>query len=306
VAPEQLVRRPVAADFLPDANSPIIARAGPEGMVPFFTAAPDRTPGENPYMALQYIKVEVEDYIAAVVMDRPPVNAQNAQLRSEIMEVFDSFNDREDVRVAVLTGAGKVFSAGADIKERDGVIRQPGDYARHNRVAREYANCIRECAVPVIAAVNGPALGAGFGLMAACDIMLASDNAVFAMPEIDVGLAGGAAMLSHLVGKSLGRRILFTGERIPAQELYRLGIIERCVPREALMEEALRIARSIAAKSPKAMRLAKKAYNVCENMPQRDGYRFEQDITVELSQTEDAKEARRAFAEKRKPVFKGR
>jgi enoyl-CoA hydratase len=257
-------------------------------------------------MSIEYMKVEVKNHVAMVVMDRPPVNAQNAQFRTEIMEVFDSFNDRDDVRVAILTGAGKVFSAGADIKERDGIIRQPGDYARHNRTAREYANCIRECAVPVIAAVNGPALGAGFGLMAACDIMLASDNAVFGMPEIDVGLAGGAALLSHLVGKSRGRRILFTGDRISAQEMYRLGVIEACVPREALMDEAMKIATSIASKSPQAMRLAKRAYNVCVNMPQRDGYRFEQDITVELSQTEDAREARRAFAEKRKPVFKGR
>jgi enoyl-CoA hydratase len=254
----------------------------------------------------QFVKVEVADHIATVVMDRPPVNAQNSQFRAEIMEVFDAFNDREDVRVAILTGTGNIFSAGADIKERAGMVRQPGDYARHNRVAREYANCIRECAVPVIAAVNGPALGAGFGLMAACDIMLASDNAVFGMPEIDVGLAGGAAMLTHLVGKSRGRRILFTGERVSAQELYRLGVIECCVSREALMTEALKIARTIAEKSPLAMRLAKRAYNVCENMPQRDGYRFEQDITVQLSQTEDAKEAQRAFVEKRKPVFKGR
>jgi enoyl-CoA hydratase len=112
--------------------------------------------------------------------------------------------------------------------------------------------------------------------------------------------------LSHLVGKSRGRRILFTGERIPAAEMYRLGVIEWCGPREALMDEALKLARTIASKSPLAMRLAKKAYNVCENMPQRDGYRFEQDYTVQLSQTEDAKEAQRAFAEKRKPVFKGR
>ena len=257
-------------------------------------------------MPLEYMKVQVSDYIATVVMDRPPVNAQNAQFRNEIMEVFDSFNDREDVRVAVLTGVGKMFCAGADIKERAGVVKAPGDYARHNRTAREYKNCIRECAIPVIAAVNGPALGAGFSLATECDIMLASDNAVFGMPEIDVGLAGGAAMMAHLVGKSRGRRMLFTGERMPAQEMYRLGVIEACVPPEALMGEAMKLARTIAAKSPLAIRLAKQACNVCENMPPRDGYRYEQDITVQLSHTEDAKEAQRAFREKRKPVFKGR
>lgn len=257
-------------------------------------------------MDLEFIKLDVQDYVATVTMDRPPVNAQNAQFRDEMMYVFDSFNDREDVRVAVLTGAGKVFCAGADIKERRGMVKQPGDYARHNRTAREYTNSIRECAIPVIAAVNGAALGAGFGLMAACDIMMASDNAVFGMPEIDVGLAGGCAMLSNLVGKSFGRRIVFTGDRIPAADLYRIGVLVACVPREQLMEEALKMARNIASKSPMAIRLAKKAYTVCDNMPQRDGYRFEQDITVQLSFTEDAKEAQRAFVEKRKPVFKGR
>ena len=100
--------------------------------------------------------------------------------------------------------------------------------------------------------------------------------------------------------------MVFTGERFTAQELYRLGVIECCVPREQLMDEAMKIARSIAAKSPLAVKLAKQAYNVVENMPERDGYRFEQNITEQLSHTEDAQEAQRAFAEKRKPSFKGR
>jgi enoyl-CoA hydratase len=228
-------------------------------------------------MSFQCIKVDVDDYIAVVTMDRPPVNAQNAQFREEIIEAFDSFNDRDDVRVAILTGAGKVFCAGADIKERIALVKKPGDYWRHNRGAREYSNAIR-----------------------------ASDNATFGMPEIDVGLAGGCAFISRLFSKSRGRRIVFTGERFSAAELYRLGVIEWCGPREQLMEEAMKIARNIASKSPLAMILAKEAYNVCENMPQRDGYRFEQNITERLSHTEDAREAQRAFAEKRKPVFKGR
>ena len=257
-------------------------------------------------MPQQFIQVEVSNSIAVVTINRPPVNAQNAQFRDEIMQTFDAFTDRDDVRVAILTGAGKVFCAGADIKERMGLVQQPGDYWRHNRGAREYANAIRECKKPVIAAVNGAALGAGFGVMAACDIMLASDNAVFGMPEIDVGLAGGCAFISRLFSKSRGRRMVFTGERFSAQELYRLGVIEWCGPREQLMIEAMKIARSIAGKSPLAMKLAKQAYNVIENMPERDGYRFEQNITEQLSHTEDAREAQRAFAEKRKPVFKGR
>jgi enoyl-CoA hydratase len=142
--------------------------------------------------------------------------------------------------------------------------------------------------------------------MSACDIMIASETATFGMPEIDVGLAGGTAMLARLVPKSRGRMIVFTGQRYPASELYRLGVLEACVPPEQLMPTAMKIARTIAEKSPLAIRLAKQAYNVCEQMPQREGYRFEQNITVQLSKTEDAQEAQRAFAEKRKPVFKGR
>ena len=135
---------------------------------------------------------------------------------------------------------------------------------------------------------------------------MASDRAVFGMPEIDVGLAGGAAMLHKLLGKSRGRRIVFTGDRFSAQEMYRLGVIECCVPQDQLMPEAMQMACKIAAKSPTAIRLAKQAYNVVEHMPQRDGYRYEQNITEQLSHTEDAKEAQLAFAEKRKPIFKGR
>jgi enoyl-CoA hydratase len=106
--------------------------------------------------------------------------------------------------------------------------------------------------------------------------------------------------------KSMARYIYFTGRRIPAAELYRLGVISACVPREKLMDEAMAIAREIAAKSPVAVREVKRAFNVIEEMPTRDGYRFEQTVTVALSHTEDAKEAQRAFLEKRKPVFKGK
>jgi len=257
-------------------------------------------------MSPQFLHIEVKDHVATVIMDRPPVNAQNSDFRNEIIDAFDSFNDRDDVRVVILTGTGKYFSAGADVKQRSQSVREPGDYWRVNRIAREYTNAIRECEKPVIAAVNGYALGAGFGLMSACDIMLASENSIFGMPEVDVGIAGGAAMLHRLVGRSWGRYLLYTARRIPAAELYRLGVLVACVPPERLMEEAMGIARTIADKSPLAIHYAKQSFNVCEHMPQRDGYRFEQGLTVKLSKSEDSAEAQRAFAEKRKPVFKGR
>ena len=253
----------------------------------------------------EFIKLTVQDHIATVVMDRRPVNAQNAAFREELIGVFDALTDREDVRVAILTGVGSMFSAGADMRERPDPDR-PGEYWKFNRLAREGFNAIHECAKPVIGAVNGPALGAGLGLVAACDIILCSDNAVLGMPEIDVGLAGGAAMLQTLFGHSRARRMFYTGWRVPAEELYRTGVVECCVPLEQLMPEAMKIAAEIASKSPIGMRYAKQSMNTTMHMPARDGYRFEQGITVMLSKTEDAQEARRAFIEKRKPVFKGR
>jgi enoyl-CoA hydratase len=257
-------------------------------------------------MELEQFRLEVADGIATVTFDRPPVNAQNRRTREELIYLFDTLSDRDDVRVAILTGTGNMFSAGADLKERVDLVHEPGDYVRHNRLVREFFYAISDCSKPVISAVNGPALGAGFVLMLACDIMIASDNAYFAMPEINVGLAGGARFLMEHVARSTVRSIYFTGRRVPAAELYRLGVIEACPPREQLMEAALDIAREIASKSPLAIRHIKRALNTIEEMPVRDAYRFEQTVTVELSRTEDAREAQRAFVEKRKPEFKGR
>ena len=257
-------------------------------------------------MKLETVRLDVADHIATVTMSRAPVNAQNRQSREELIRVFDAISDRDDIRVAVLTSAFKVFSAGADVKERVGLVQEAGDYVRHNRLAREYFYSMSDCTKPVICAVNGAAFGAGFALMLACDIMLASEDAYFVMPEIDVGLAGGAGFLMQHFSKSMARYMYFTARRIPAAELHRLGVITSVVPREKLMDEAMAIAREIAAKSPLAIQKVKRAFNTVEEMPTRDGYRFEQSVTVELSHTDDAKEAQKAFVEKRKPTFKGK
>lgn len=256
-------------------------------------------------MASETVALEVADHVAVATLNRPPVNAVNWEMRERLIQIFDEATDRDDIRVVVLTAQGKVFCAGADLKQRPDP-NKPGQYWWHNRLTRETGNAIKECAKPVVAAVNGAALGAGFGLMAACDVMLAAEEAVFGMPEIDVGLAGGAAMLRELFGKSRTRRMMFTGERLPAAELYRLGVIEACLPAERLLPEAMRIAREIAGKSPLGIARAKTSCNLVELMGQKDAYRFEQNFTYELSKTEDAAEARRATLEKRKPVFKGR
>ena len=256
-------------------------------------------------MSSETVLMDVSDYIAVVTLNRPPVNAVNWEMRDRLIEIFDQINDRQDIRVAVLTARGKIFCAGADLKQRPDP-NDPGAYWRHNRLTRETGNAIKECFKPVIAAVNGAALGAGFGLMASCDIMFAAEEAVFGMPEIDVGLAGGGAMLRELLGRSKMRRMFFTGQRVPAAELYRLGVIEAALPVDRLMPEAMKVAAEIANKSPLGIKYAKTSANMVELMPPKDAYRFEQNFTYELSKTEDAKEARAATLEKRKPDFKNR
>jgi len=250
------------------------------------------------------IKTEIADKIAVVTLDNPPVNAYSKDFAEELIEVFDELNDTPEVRCIVVTGRGKVFSAGADIKNRQAVGDIKGETYRHLRRTREVSNCIVECNKAVITAVNGAALGAGLGPVIAADIVLASDTAVFGLPEIDIGLMGGARHAMSFFPKTLARRMILTGYRVPAAELYRRGIIEACVPPERLMEEAMTMARTIASKSPKALSLAKRAINTVEHMPLRDGYRFEQNLTVEMTRHEDSKEAMRAFVEKRPAVFK--
>lgn len=251
------------------------------------------------------IRCDVSDGVALVTMDNPPVNSQPMEFIVGLTDVFDSFNDRDDVRVAVLTGAGKMFSAGADLKNRPN-LDEPGARWKRNRAVREVSYSIMECNKPVIAAVNGPALGAGLGLVASCDIIIAAKTAMFGLPEVDVGLMGGGKHSMRILPYSLVRRMMLTGYRAPAEELYRRGVIEACLPQDQLMPFAMEMAASIAAKSPLATALAKDSMKTIENMTLRDGYRYEQNNTAKLAQTEDAREAVRAFVEKRKPVFVGR
>jgi len=256
-------------------------------------------------MADQCVRLEINGKVALVTLDRPPVNALNREMRRQLVATFDEISARDDIMCAVLTGQGSVFCAGADLKDRPNPDI-PGDFLEHNRITRETGNAIRECAKPVIAAVNGAALGAGLGLMAACDILYASDNATFAMPEINVGLAGGASMLRTLLGRSTSRRMFFTGQRLTAADLLRRNVLEEVLPPAELLPVTLSLAAEIASKAPLALVYAKRAANMVDVMPQRDAYRFEQEFTLALSRTEDAKEARMAFLEKRAPVFKGR
>ncbi len=252
------------------------------------------------------IDLQVRDHVAVVTLQRPPVNATNRAMRLELTRLFDAIGDRQDIRAVVLTGAGKTFCAGADIKERTELTGEPGEYNELNRLAREMFYSILECPKPVVAAVNGHALGAGMAIALCCDILLASQDAVFGMPEIDVGLAGGVKYLQRHLPPSKVRRLLLTGQRIGAPELYRLGVLEECVPPNELMPQAMAVAGEIASKSPMTVRLLKESFTAVESMSLRDGYRLEQNVSKAMSQTADAQEAQLAFVQKRKPVFTGR
>lgn len=255
---------------------------------------------------LTQLHFHLENYVATLTMDAPPVNALTRTLNDELTLALDRISEMDEVRVVVLTGAGKVFCAGADLKGRASVIKGPGDLPAHSRRTRECFHAIRECAKPVICALNGAALGSGLGMAASSDILVASEKATLGLPEVDVGLLGGCSHGLRLFSHSRLRRMALTGMRVDGAELYRLGIVEACVAPEELMPTALAIARVIASKSPVSTRMGKHTMNVIENMSLRDGYRYEQDMTAQIGKTEDAKEAQRAFAEKRLPVFVGR
>jgi enoyl-CoA hydratase len=161
-----------------------------------------------------------------------------------------------------------------------------------------------ECEKPVICAINGAAIGAGCVLALCCDILIAGEGAYVAMTEVDVGLAGGVSHVRRFFRESDARLLIYTARRISGPELLRMGVVSACVPADVLLQTARSIASEIAAKSPMAVRAAKRSFTITEDMPLRDAYRFEQSQTVALASSEETKEAQRAFAEKRKPVFK--
>jgi enoyl-CoA hydratase len=251
------------------------------------------------------LKYSLVDFIATLTLNAPPVNALTRVLNDELTLAMDRISEMDEVRVVVLTGEGKVFCAGADLKGRASVIKGPGDLLAHSRRTRECFHAIRECAKPVICAINGAALGSGLAMAASSDILVASDQASLGLPEVDVGLLGGCRHAMRLFGHSKVRRMMLTGLRVPAAELYRLGIVEACTTPEDLMPTALEIAATIASKSPVSTGMGKHTLNVIEDMSLRDGYRYEQDMTARIARTDDAKEAQRAFAEKRAPKFVG-
>lgn len=255
---------------------------------------------------LERFRVDVEAHVATVTIAAPPVNAQDRKFREELILTFDILGAEPDVRAIVLTGEGKAFSAGADLSERPGLLAEPGGYGRHNRLVRAAFDCVLECPKPVIAAVNGAAIGAGCVLALVCDILVVAEEAFMSMTEVDFGLAGGVRHILRSFSPSDARLMIYTAKRITGPELYRMNVASVCAPRDQVVAEATAIARTIADKVPLAVVAAKRSFGLTEEMPLRDGYRYEQTQTAALAETVDTKEALAAFREKRKPVFVGR
>jgi len=251
------------------------------------------------------IVVEKADKVVSVIIDRPPVNALTIALYQRIAEVFEEIGSFSDVNCAVLQARGsRAFCAGLDLREF--LAAKVEDDPTRAVIVRRMFHSVRHCAIPVIAAVNGPALGAGCVLASVCDIRIASENATFGLPEINVGRCGGTAHMARHVPQGLLRRMFFTGMPISAQEAYRVGFVDRVVPLDRLMTEVNELAAVIANKAPLGLRLGKEALNRVEFMPVDEGYALEQEYSTKLMHTEDAREATRAVLEKRAPVFKGR
>ncbi|HEV2573207.1 enoyl-CoA hydratase-related protein [Methylocella sp. CPCC 101449] len=249
--------------------------------------------------------VDKKDKVATVTIDRPPVNAITLAIYEEIAETFEASANWQDINCIVFTAAGsKAFCAGLDLNEF--LAAKVEDDPARAKIIRRCFSAVRHAAVPVIGAINGPALGAGCVLASVCDVRIASENATFGMPEINVGRCGGAAHMARHLPQGLLRKMYFTGRPIDAREAWRVGFVQDVVPFDDLARTAQELAALIGSKAPIGLRMAKDALNKVEFMQTEEGYELEQSYSTKLMATEDAREATRAVVEKRAPVWVGR
>ena len=259
-------------------------------------------------MNFDTIVFEKRDHIAYLTLNRPEVyNAINERMIADFGEVIASIDKDETVRVVIMTGAGKAFQAGADIEELSRM--NPVQILRWNQGVVQNFNALERMRQPVIAAINGFALGGGLELALACTIRVASEKAKMGLPEVKIGIipgAGGTQRLPRLVGKGVAAELILTGEMIDAQTAYRIGLVNKVVPHEALMKTSEKMALKIIANGPIAVSLAKDAMEIGKDLPLDAAIQYAQKNCVTCFSTEDMKEGTRAFIEKRPPQFKGK
>ncbi|WP_433502032.1 enoyl-CoA hydratase-related protein [Pseudonocardia halophobica] len=230
-----------------------------------------------------------EPGVAVLELARGKVNAIDHAFYAELGEVFDAVSADEEIRCAVLTGRGHVFCAGNDLRDFAAMDARHGE--EHMRTVRRCFSALLECAVPVVAAVNGPALGSGLGLVASCDLVVASERATFGLPEMGVGVLGGGRFTARMLPQQAVRRLFFTAEPVDAATFRDWGAPAEVVAHEELLPAALRLARSVAAKDRHALTLAKQSLNGCEPLDLERGYRLEQTFTVRLSEHASSRDA---------------
>jgi len=257
-------------------------------------------------MTDKLILTELDGPVAIVRLNRPEVlNALNIPLMDQLIEQFEKFDADPAVRCIVLTGNEKAFAAGADIKEM--AEASAVDMYERNNLARWER--IKRVRTPIIAAVSGFCLGGGCELAMHCDMIIAAESARFGQPEINIGVmpgAGGTQRLGKTAGKFRAMELILTGRQFDAKEAHELGLATRVVPTGACLDEAVRLAKEIAARSPMAVRFAKEAVLKAFESPLSEGLDFERKMFYMLFATEDQKEGMKAFVEKRKPEYKGR
>jgi enoyl-CoA hydratase len=258
---------------------------------------------------LQNLLLERDGAVATVTVNRPKVlNALNTQTLDELRRVILALQHDPDVRVVILTGAGeKAFVAGADINELS--VQTPTSGREHALIGQHVLNLVENMGKPVIAAINGYALGGGCELAMACTIRIAAATATLGQPEINLGIIPGYAgtqRLARLVGRGRALELLLTGNQIPAAEAHRLGLVNRVVPAADLLTEARKLAATLAVKAPVAVRYIIDAVNTGLEMSLRDAQVFEATLFGLVASTEDMREGTKAFLDKRTAEFKGK
>lgn len=251
---------------------------------------------------------EVNNGIGTITFNRPKaLNALNADLLGELNTVLDEIDQNEEVRVLVLTGSGdKAFIAGADISEL--ATFNALQAKKFSKKGHDAIGKLQELSIPVIAAVNGFALGGGSEMALACDFIYASEAAKFGLPEITLGIIpgfGGTQRLPQLVGKNMAKEMIFTGKMLSAQEAKEIGLVNKVCAPETLIDDVMKTAGAIAAKGRTSLRAAKQAVNAALDVDLNTGCNIEIDAFALCLASQDAKEGTAAFLEKRKAEFKG-
>lgn len=256
-------------------------------------------------MTYETLIFEKKDNIRVITLNRPErLNAMNFQIAVDLESVIAEIEEDEQARAVILTGAGRAFSAGGDIKDMaDPNAKNPplGRYIFFNKV--------EDVSKPVIAAINGICIGGGLELALCCDFRITSDAAKFGQAEVKLGImpgGGGTARLPRLIGPGRAKEFLYFGDFIDAQEAYRIGLVNKVVPPEGLMDEAMKWARELAERPPLSLKMIKDCVNIGMQMDLLSAIDYEAKCAKMLFTTEDSVEGTTAFVEKRKPNFKGR